>query len=136
MEEDVSCPNSEEIDKVTPGEILRHNLYRPHLVGLPSLQGILFVSVQEILYCKGESSQTSLFLTDKKRHLINRTLKECEETLDPLGFCRIHKSYLINLLHIRKYIKGEGRCIELSDGSRLEVTRGYKEKMLQRLYQL
>ena len=112
----------------------RHD--KPPLLGLPTLHGITFVPLADILYCKGESSQTSMFLIDKKRQMINRTLKECEEILDPLGFCRIHKSYLVNLIHLRKYHKGNDRCLELSDGTLLEITPGYRERFLGRVYHL
>lgn len=112
------------------------NGYHASLIGLPSVQGILFVPLDEIVYCKGESSQTSLYLSSKKRILVNRTLKRCEAVLEPKGFCRIHKSYLINLAHIRRYIKGDGRCLELSDGSKLEVSNKHKESLFSRLNML
>jgi two-component system LytT family response regulator len=112
------------------------NGHHASLIGLPSVQGIVFVPLQEIVYCKGESSQTSLYLTNKKRILVNRTLKRCEAALEPRGFCRIHKSYLINLSHIRRYIKGDSRCLELSDGSRLDVSNKHKESLFGRLNML
>jgi two-component system LytT family response regulator len=107
--------------------------YHATLIGLPSVQGVIFVPLNEIVYCKGESSQTSLYLSNKKRILVNRTLKRCEAALEPKGFCRIHKSYLINLSHIRRYIKGEGRSIELSDGTKLEVSNKHRESLFGRL---
>lgn len=112
------------------------NGYHASLIGVPSVQGIVFVPLQEIVYCKGESSQTSLYLTNKKRILVNRTLKRCEAALEPRGFCRIHKSYLINLSHVRRYIKGDGRCLELSDGSKLDVSNKHKEALFGRLNML
>ncbi|MBK8833033.1 MAG: LytTR family transcriptional regulator [Saprospiraceae bacterium] len=103
------------------------------LLGLPTLHGITYVMVRDVIYLKGESAQSSLHMVDGKNYMVNRTLKECEEKLSPLGFCRVHKSYIVSLQHIRRYVKGEGRVIELSDGSRVDITRGYFESLMSKL---
>lgn len=108
----------------------------PTLIGLPSLHGIEYVHLNEILFCKGESSQTSIYLANGKRHMVNRTLKQCNEMLEQFGFCRIHKSYIINLRHLKKYERNEGRRVELSDGSRFEVTRTFHDRLMDRLPRL
>lgn len=129
-------PVTDDQDFIRHGPPHLANGHYSSLIGLPSVQGVVFIPLQEIVYCKGESSQTSLYLSNKKRFMVNRTLKRCEEALTALGFCRVHKSYLVNLSHIRKYVKGEGRSIELSDGTRLEVSNQHKETMLNRLRML
>ncbi|MBK6543611.1 MAG: LytTR family transcriptional regulator [Flavobacteriales bacterium] len=40
--------------------------------------------------------------------MVIRTLKEFEDILDPEQFVRVHYSYLINVKHVKKYIRGEG----------------------------
>jgi len=105
-------------------------------IGLPSLEGITFIPVGEIAYCKGESSQTSVHTTNKKEKIVNRTLKECEEMLEKFGFCRIHKSYVVNLHHVRKYNRGDGGFVDLSEGSKLDVSKNYKDELLGRLHKL
>jgi two-component system LytT family response regulator len=124
---------SDDLDNYRSASLDPSNGYHASLIGLPSVQGVIFVPLSEIVYCKGESSQTSLYLSNKKRILVNRTLKRCEAALEPKGFCRIHKSYVINLSHIRRYIKGEGRSIELSDGTKLEVSNKHRESLFGRL---
>ena len=96
-------------------------------VGLPTLKTIMYVMVHEIVYCQGHSSQTSIFLLDGKKILISRTLGQCESILRGYGFCRIHKSYLVNLEHIKEYQKFEENMVLLSDGTRLEVSKSYKD---------
>jgi len=103
------------------------------LIGLPTLQGVTYVKALDILFLKGESAQASLHMTDGKHYIVNRTLRECEDKLNPLGFCRIHKSYIVNLQQIRKYSKGEGRTVELADGTKIDVTRGYYESFISKV---
>jgi len=126
-------PSDPLLDPVDPGNPVPNKAPHHSLIGLPSIQDITFVPAADILYCKGESSQTSLYLASRKRVLVNRTLKHCEAKLEELGFCRIHKSYVVNLAHIRRYIRGEGRSIELSDGTRLEISPKHKDTVMRRM---
>lgn len=98
-------------------------------MGFPDLQGTQFVPVRDIVFCEGESSQASIHLASGKKLVVSRTLKECEENLLPFEFCRIHKSYLINLHHLEKYHKGEGGYVVMSNGMHLDVSKTYKENL-------
>ena len=49
------------------------------------------------------------------------------------GFVRIHKSCLVNLLHVKEYIRGEGGSVKLSDKTELEVARRKKDVLLSRM---
>ena len=53
--------------------------YQHAKIGLPTTGGYSLVYVRDILYCQGESSQSSIFMSDKKHTVVNRTLKECDE---------------------------------------------------------
>ena len=75
-------------------------------------------------------------MQDKKHIVVNRTLKECEEMLEIFGFCRIHKSFLVNLQYIKKYHKGDGGYVLLEDGSHLDVSKTYKEDLMSLLKKL
>jgi len=57
-------------------------------------------------------------------------IKEYEEMLSGKEFFRIHESHLINLLYLKKYIKGDGGQVILNDGSVLDVARRRKEDFL------
>ncbi|MBK8833032.1 MAG: response regulator transcription factor [Saprospiraceae bacterium] len=105
-------------------------------IGLPTVGGYSLVFVRDILYCQGESSQASIYMADKKQIVVNRTLKECEEMLEKFGFCRIHKSYLVNVEYIKEYHRGDGGYVVLANGTNLDVSKNYKEELLLRLKKL
>jgi two-component system LytT family response regulator len=48
---------------------------------------------------------------------------------------RIHKSYLINLLHVKEYIRGEGGSVILSNNKEVEVARRKKDDFFIRMKQ-
>ncbi len=49
------------------------------------------------------------------------------------NFFRVHRSHLVNLQHVKKYIKGEGGYVVMSDNSQVEVSRRNKIDFLERL---
>ena len=110
--------------------------YSQARIGLPTVDGLTLVNVRDIVFCKGESSQASIYMSDKKHLVVNRTLKECEEMLEKFGFCRIHKSYLVNLEYIKEYHKGDGGYLVLTNGTSLDVSKNYKEELIGLLHKL
>jgi two-component system LytT family response regulator len=65
-----------------------------------------------------------------KQVVATRSLASFEELLEPYRFFRVHKSYLINLAFIRKYIKGDGGTVVMEDGTEIDVSRRRKEEFL------
>ena len=53
--------------------------------------------------------------------------------LDAKEFFRVHNSHLINLSHIKKYVKGDGGYVIMSDNSMVDVARRKKEEFMQML---
>src|SRR4030095_11803017 len=107
LEEKKSSPSKEQI------ELLLQNIretIKPavHRIALTTGDGMIFVPVDDILYCEAESNYTSVVLKDGKKILVSKVLKDIDETLSGSGFYRIHNSFLINLNHIKKYVRGDG----------------------------
>jgi two-component system LytT family response regulator len=105
-------------------------------IGLPTKDGILFARVADIIRCDAESNYTTVFLRDGTRSVTARTLGDVEQLLDDSGFVRIHQSHLVNLAHVRRYIKGDGGEVVLSDGAKVSVSRRHKSDLLGRLKKL
>jgi two-component system LytT family response regulator len=103
-------------------------------IALPTMKGLDFVSLDEILYCTADGNYTSIHTITKEKYVITRTLSEFEEMLDHTMFFRTHKSYLINLQHIKKYIKGSGGEVLLRDGTSIQVARARKELLMDLIY--
>jgi len=100
---------------------------------IPSLKGFQVVDLKEILYCEASSSYTNFYFADKRSIITAKTIHEYEELLDDAGFVRIHKSYLVNLLHVKEYLRGEGGSVILSNGKELEVSRRKKDVFLSKM---
>lgn len=119
---------------------LLKNLTRPSgaekRIALPVADGLEMVDVDDIMYCESDSNYTVVHQKDKKRLVISRTLKEFEDMLDPTQFVRVHHSYLINVKHVKKYIRGEGGEVIMSDGTNVAVSRRKKQELMDSLAKL
>jgi len=105
----------------------------PKKLALPNTEGVAFVNLDEIIRCMADANYTGIYLMSGKKILVARTLKDYEELLSEDDFCRVHHAHLINLRHVREYIKGEGGTVLMSDGTRVEVSRRKKNEFLERL---
>jgi len=121
----------------TAPEILLQKINQPatavQRIALPTMQGLEFVPVNSIISCSSSNNYTEFFLADKKRLLVSRTLKEIEDMLADHSFLRVHNSHVVNLNAILRYIKGEGGYLVMRDDSKVDVSRGRKEMLMQRL---
>jgi two-component system, LytTR family, response regulator len=102
-------------------------------IAVPTLDGLVFYPVEEIICCIAKGTYTQIELIEDKDMLVSSTLKEIEEALPASIFCRIHHSYLINMNHIKKYYKGKGGYIEMNNGRTMQVSARKREEFLSRL---
>jgi two-component system, LytTR family, response regulator len=100
-------------------------------IAVASLDGVHFISIKDIIKVEAESNYAVFFFSDKRKMTVSKTLKQVEEALDGYSFFRAHKSFLINLAFITKYIRGEGGTIVLTDGSEVELSRTRKKEFLE-----
>lgn len=118
-------------------ELLLQRMHLPtaHInkVAMPTMEGLQMVTVDLIISCESDSNYTIVFLKNKQKIVVSRTLKDIEELLEDHLFLRIHHSYLVNINEINKYVKGEGGYVVMSDGTTVDVSRSKKELLLKTL---
>ena len=100
-------------------------------IALPSLEGIEFYEINEILRCEADRAYCNFYLTNGQKITVSKSLREFEELLSECNFFRIHKSNMVNLGHIKKYIKGKGGYVVLSDDSHVDVSVRKKELLME-----
>lgn len=89
------------------------------------------VPISEILYCESDGNYTSIHLTTDPKIIVSVSLKDYDDMLGDSGFFRIHKSYLINLRHIRRFEKAEGGLVVLNGEIKLPVASRKREHLLE-----
>jgi len=101
-------------------------------IAIPTVDGFDFILIENIIRCEAQGAYTRIHVTDSKKILVSRPLKDFENLLPEDIFFRIHNSHLINLNYIKKYNRGRGGLVELDDGSVLEVAARRKDEFLNR----
>lgn len=100
---------------------------------IPSLRGFMIVQLENIIYCEAERSYTVFHCKNKKTIMASRPLADYDQLLADADFMRVHKSYLINLGHIKEYQRGEGGMVIMTNGIEIEVSRRRKDLFLERI---
>lgn len=102
-------------------------------IALSSTEGFLFVKIKDIIYCRGDGAYTYFYLKGTDRITVSKNLKEFESLLGDSGFFRVHKSFLINLNEMKKYVRGEGGYVVMTNGDTVDVSKRRKEAFMSNL---
>lgn len=119
-------------------ETLLHNvrhLNTPQKIKLciPSLRGFQVVEISEIIYCEASSNYTNFHFTGRASICSSKAIHEYEELLADSNFVRVHKSFVVNLEHVKEYIRGEGGSVILSNNHEVEVSRRKKDLLMTKM---
>ena len=129
LEEKHSVPSREQL------ELLFENIRVPSKPTIPRIalttnDGLLFVNTNDIVYCEAESNYTNVVLVGGKKIMISKVLKEIDEALAGPDFYRIHNSFLINLNHIKKFVRGDGGYVIMDDGANISISRTRRQEFM------
>jgi two-component system, LytTR family, response regulator len=100
-------------------------------VALTASDHLVFVDVNDILYCESDSNYTTFFLANGEKVIISKTLKDVEEMLGGDDFFRVHASYLINMKHVSKFTRGDGGFVVMSNNQQISVSRKKKDEFFE-----
>lgn len=99
-------------------------------ITIPQQDGFEILETADILYCKADDNYTEIYLNNNKRKVVSKTLKYFEEALGDSSFARVHKSFLVNVNEVIKYVKGKGGSVILSNGKEIMVSASRKAELL------
>jgi two-component system LytT family response regulator len=100
---------------------------------IPSLKGFQVIEIQDIIYCEASGNYTSFHFSNHPLVCASKPIHEYEELLSDCNFVRIHKSFLVNLEHVKEYVRGEGGSVIFSNGHEVEVSRRKKDLLMTRM---
>lgn len=102
-------------------------------LSVPEGNTIKFIELDNILFCKADSSYTEIHFVDDTKMVISRTLKNIEDTLGAgHDFFRCHKSYLINMKHAVEYVKSDGGYVLLKNKQEIPVSPEKVQELLEK----
>lgn len=79
--------------------------FRKSRIALRAKNYVELVNYEEILYCHSDGCYTTFYLTDNRKIVVSKPIKEYDELLDHMIFIRTHQSYIVNINHVSRYHK-------------------------------
>lgn len=120
-------------------EVFNQHYYNPNAfekMSISALDGIYFINIKEIIRCEAEDNYTHIHLKGGEKITASKTIKSYQELLAGVNFYRVHKSHLINLNYMRKFVKGDGGYLVMDDGKKIEVSRRRRPSFMEELRRL
>lgn len=92
-------------------------------ITVPEQFGFRIVKVCDIMYLEADSNYTILHFSGLNKIVATRSLGDFGKILEEPEFFRIHKSTIINMRFLQAYSSYQGNFAELTDGTRLIISR-------------
>lgn len=96
-------------------------------ITVATADAIEFLKVTDIIRLEADSSYTTIHSISKQPLLSSKNLKVFEDMLDECNFFRPHHSHIINVRHIKRFVKKDGGYIQMSDDSSVPLSRRRRE---------
>lgn len=119
-------------------DALQHNIQpnQKRKLVLKTQESVHVVELDNIIRCEADRNYTSFYLTEGKKILVSRTLKDYETLLSGHNFLRVQQSHLVNLNYVDRYDKGNGGAVVMKDGSEVPLSPAKRDIFFQILENL
>jgi len=97
-------------------------------LAIPFKEDVHFIRPSEILYLQGMNNYTRFHIRDGRQLVTSKTLGDYEDMLQPYGFLRCHKSYIVNKNAVT-HVDHDGFLV-LNKDTRLEVSKRKKAEVM------
>lgn len=121
---------------ISPARVLMENMRQPankQRIGLHTQDYVQYVYLADIVRCQASGNYTEFYMTNAERILISTPIRSFADILEDHGFMRIHRSHMINLQHVNRYLKADGGVVLMSDSSEIGVSKTIRKEFLNRL---
>jgi two-component system, LytTR family, response regulator len=130
IEEKRAVPTREQIELLLQN-VKNVNRATVARIALTTNDGMIFVSTQDIIYCEAESNYTAIVLAGGKKIMVSKVLKDIDEALAGPDFFRVHNSFLININHIKKFVRGEGGYVIMDNDANISISRSRRQEFME-----
>lgn len=109
---------------------------KPERITLGHTGGFSVVEMKDIVRLEAESNYTRVHVTGKKSYFVSKPLKVFEDSLKDNIFFRVHRSYIINLNHVKEFLREDGGVIVMLDDARIQLPKARYNDFLEAMRKL
>ena len=100
-------------------------------IALEIPKGVIFISHDDIVYFEADGMYTKVYLANGESQLICKPLKHFVQQLCNLSiFYRPHRSFLINLKHIRELSKKDGHHLIMTNNKTISISKDKRDEFM------
>jgi two-component system LytT family response regulator len=103
----------------------------PEKIALTTAEGLVFKPISDIVRCESDRMYTIVILLGGEKLMVSKPMGQLEEILDGHGFFRVHNSHLVNVQHIKQFVRSEGGYLIMEDSTTVSVARNRKDEFLE-----
>lgn len=142
VDKDELLASMEKIKKSQNGDLLENKLQlllsnlndNNDKINISADGKVYLLDRDDVVMLKSDKNYTTIYLKSEQEILVSKTLKEVEKKFNFPQFYRVHNSYLINLNHVKEYLKGLGGELIMTNGLTASISRNRKVELFKRLY--
>ncbi|HFC00711.1 MAG TPA: response regulator transcription factor [Phaeodactylibacter sp.] len=105
-------------------------------ITIASLDEMHFIHIHEIVRLQSDDNYTIFHTKNGGKIIASKTIKSYENMFIPFNFFRVHRSHIVNLNYIQKFIKGDSAHLIMMDGTKIDVSRRRKGPFSEKLKEL
>ncbi|MFK8055907.1 MAG: LytR/AlgR family response regulator transcription factor [Saprospiraceae bacterium] len=105
-------------------------------ITISAIDGLYFLAIKDILRIEADDNYSHIYTTEGQRFTVSKTIKYYEDLLKGDNFFRVHKSHIINLNYMKKFVKGDGGYVVMNDDKEITVSRRRRPAFTDRMRKL
>lgn len=105
-------------------------------ITISAIDGLYFLAIKDILRIEADDNYSHIYTTEGQRFTVSKTIKYYEDLLKGDNFFRVHKSHIINLNYMKKFVKGDGGYVVMNDDKEITVSRRRRPAFTDRMKKL
>lgn len=99
------------------------------VIALPVLSGIELRDRRTIVRIQGEGNYTRVIFVNDPPIILSRTIRDYAPVLEHSGLLRVHRSHLVNIVHVRRILRGKTPRLLMCNGDEVDVSTTYRDKL-------
>ncbi|MFI5173205.1 MAG: LytR/AlgR family response regulator transcription factor [Chitinophagales bacterium] len=96
---------------------------KPGRITLSHTGGFTVVEIKDIIRLEADNNYTKVFAEGNKMYFVSKPLKVFEDNLKDQVFFRVHRSYIINLNHVKEFLREDGGVIVMADNTKIQLPK-------------
>lgn len=104
-------------------------------IPLATQKSIEFIQLKHIIYIEADKTYSTFHLKNDCQVVVSKNIGTYQD-LDEYNIVRCHKSFMVNLHHVARYLHLDGGSLEMNNGKLISVSSKQKEQIMGRLKNL